>query len=107
MKVLNYNGYPISEPYTDEELQKFPIGCFPLEDVDLNTSSCFVCGATSKEVNLEYTDCCNAVVCDNEHEYEMMSYSRDHCLRSHLRYTMCGFHKNEGHSGDWRQCQRG
>ncbi len=91
---------------TVEELEKFPIDCFPLEDVDLEASSCFVCGATSNEVNLGYTDCCNAVVCDNEHEYKMCSYSRDHCKRSHSRYTTCGSHKNEGHSGDWRQCQQ-
>jgi hypothetical protein len=91
---------------TDEELEKFPIGCFPLEDVDLETSSCSLCGATSKEVNLGYTRCCNAVVCDNEHENQMMSYSRDHCIRNHARYTLCGTHSSEGHTGDWRQCQQ-
>jgi len=35
----------------------------------------------------------------------MFSYSRDFCMRSHRRYTMCGFHYNERHRGlDWRQC---
>lgn len=89
---------------TDEELAKYPIGCFPLASVDLATAHCFMCGAGANEVNLGYTRCCNAVVCDNEHEYEMMSYSRDHCIRSHSRYTTCGSHFSEGHSGDWRTC---
>lgn len=89
---------------TDEELAKYPIGCFPLPSVDLATAHCFICGAGANEVNLGYTECCNAVACDNEHEYEMMSYSRDHCIRSHSRYTTCGSHFGEGHSGDWREC---
>jgi len=91
---------------TDEELAKYPLGCFPLPDVDLSAAQCFMCGAGATEVNLGYTRCCHAVVCDNEHEYQMMSYSRDHCARSHARYTTCGSHESEGHSGaDWRTCR--
>ena len=92
---------------TAEEQEKFPIGCFPLPDVaSLEDAHCFLCGAGSSEVKLGYTDCCNAVACANEHEYELMSYSRDHCRRSHSKYTRCGQHKGENHEGDWRECQQ-
>jgi hypothetical protein len=26
-------------------------------------------------------------------------------LRGHSRYTLCGFHHNEGHHGDWKECR--
>ena len=97
LHALHYNNA--------EEEAKYPIGCFPLEDVDLATAQCFQCGAGADEVNLGYTQCCNAVVCDNEHEYQMMSYSRNHCIRNHARYTTCASHDNEGHDADdWRTC---
>jgi len=52
------------------------------------------------------TRCCGLTICDNEFEYEMMSYSRDHCIRSHDRYTTCGYHHNNNHPGnDWRTCE--
>jgi len=90
---------------TSEELEKYPIGCFPIETPPEGTPlQCFVCGATPSEVNLDFTECCNVPVCDNEHEYALMSYSRDHCGRSHRKYTACGSHFAENHSGDWRQC---
>ncbi len=34
----------------------------------------------------------------------MMSYSKDFCERSHVMYTACNTHHEEGHSGDWREC---
>ena len=90
---------------TAEELTKFPLGCFPLPPPQQgSTLRCFVCGAKDDEAQLGFTECCNSVVCDNEHEYEMMSYSQDHCKRSHCRYTLCGYHHTEGHVGDWRVC---
>lgn len=89
-----------------KELAKYPIGCFPLPDPQQDAPlACFVCGATPDEVNIGFTECCNVPVCDNEEEYEMFSFSRDHCMRSHSRYTACAFHFNEGHtSNDWRTC---
>ena len=89
----------------EEELQKYPTGCFPLSNAShLDDPKCFVCGATKDEVNIGYTECCGAPICDNEHEYQLMSYSRDFCMRSHMRYTLCGNHFHSDHSGDWRQC---
>ncbi|KDO32038.1 hypothetical protein SPRG_03255 [Saprolegnia parasitica CBS 223.65] len=97
---LGLSGIPYNEA---DELRKYPIGCFPVEASDLET--CFVCGAGENEVNLGTTECCGLTVCDNEHEYQMMSYSRTHCMRSHNRYTTCGSHANEGHGhSDWRTC---
>jgi hypothetical protein len=93
---------------TPNELKKYPIGCFPLENPPAEGSKemrCFVCHATAEEVNLGYTPCCNVPVCDNEFEYEFCSYSRD--LRSHMHYTVCHEHSEEGHGGpDWRECDR-
>lgn len=37
----------------------------------------------------------------------MFSYSRDFCMRSHGRYTLCGFHHGncrDGETADWRTC---
>lgn len=96
---------------TSEELEKYPIGCFPLVDTPRSSSSksssviCFVCGATSEQADIGFTDCCNLPVCDNEHEYQLMSYSRDFCKRSHRSYTACSYHHHNEHSGnDWRTC---
>ena len=49
--------------------------------------------------------CCGQVVCNREDEYQMFSYSREFCDRSHRRYTTCGKHDSERHSGDWRECK--
>ncbi|GMI46648.1 hypothetical protein TrCOL_g11440 [Triparma columacea] len=92
---------------TAKELEKFPLGCFPLPPPPKGTPlKCFVCGATESEVDIQLTECCGAPICDNEGEYQMFSYSRDFCARSHRRYTRCAAHSNEGHSGDWRDCER-
>ncbi len=47
------------------------------------------------------------VVCDTTHRYQMGSYSRAFCQRSHERYTLCGNHGVEpgcDKTKDWRQC---
>lgn len=36
----------------------------------------------------------------------MFSYARNSCFRNHWRYTLCGFHFNEGHKGNWRACKK-
>lgn len=96
------------------ELEKYPIGCFPVPSSTNSTevkanakaggAKCFVCHSSSLEVDITYTECCNLPVCDNSHEYQMMSYSRDFCQRSHDRYTSCASHCQEEHKGDWRDC---
>ena len=98
----------VAKTYTpSKELEKFPIGCFPLSREAKGSATpkkCFICHAAAPEVELVYTECCNMSVCDNTHEYQMMSYARDFCHRSHMRYTHCSAHYESRHKGDWREC---
>ncbi|HXH81510.1 MAG TPA: hypothetical protein VNN07_01125 [Candidatus Tectomicrobia bacterium] len=55
---------------------------------------------------LTRTHCCGQWICDDEDKYVMFSYARNSCSRNHRRYTLCGYHSTEGHSGDWRDCRR-
>lgn len=65
-------------------------------------SYCGLCGA---QEHLTRTGCCNRPICDDVHKYKPMSYSLVSCYRNHERYTVCAYHKKEGHDGnDWRQC---
>ena len=66
-----------------------------------NQPRCGLCGATK---NLTKTECCDQWICDDEHEYEVFSYARNSCHRNHSRYTLCGFHFTEEHSGNWKDC---
>lgn len=63
--------------------------------------SCGLCGKTKKLIK---TECCDRWICDDGDQYIMFSYARNSCHRNHDRYTLCGFHYNEGHSGDWKNC---
>ena len=62
---------------------------------------CGLCGKTS---NLTKTECCGNWICDDEDKYVMFSYARNSCSRNHRRYTLCGYHYNEDHEGDWKDC---
>ncbi|UCG55908.1 MAG: hypothetical protein JSU70_13675 [Phycisphaerales bacterium] len=64
------------------------------------------CGLCGKTGNLTKTECCDQWICDDEDRYVLFSYARNSCYRNHSRYTLCGFHYAEGHSGDWQNCQR-
>lgn len=63
------------------------------------------CGLCGKKSKLTRTDCCGQWICDDEHKYVLFSYARNSCHRNHSRYTLCGYHHNEGHEGDWRNCE--
>ena len=63
---------------------------------------CGLCGKTGK---LTKTECCGTWICDDEDEYVAFSYARNSCYRNHRRYTLCGFHHNEQHDGDWKDCE--
>jgi hypothetical protein len=63
---------------------------------------CKLCG---KKTNLIQTQCCDQWICDDEEDYELFSYERNSCHRNHRRYTLCGHHHAESHSGDWQTCQ--
>jgi len=64
---------------------------------------CGLCGKTGK---LTRTECCGQWICDDEGEYVLFSYDTNSCSRNHRRYTLCGYHHNEGHSGDWQTCAK-
>ena len=63
------------------------------------------CGLCGKTKNLIKTECCNNWICDDQDEYVIFSYARNSCSRNHDRYTLCGFHFNEGHEGNWQDCK--
>ena len=62
------------------------------------------CGLCGKKGNLTKTECCGRWICDDADNYVLFSYSRNSCYRNHDRYTLCGYHHAEGHSGDWKTC---
>lgn len=63
--------------------------------------TCGLCGKTGK---LTKTECCGNWICDDEQKYVLFSYARNSCYRNHSRYTLCGYHHNEGHEGRWQDC---
>lgn len=62
------------------------------------------CGLCGNTTNLTKTPCCGQWICDDEDEYVLFSYAHNSCFRNHQRYTLCGHHFNEGHSGRWQDC---
>ena len=63
---------------------------------------CGLCGKGRRTIK---TACCGNWICDDQHEYVIFSYARNSCHRNHERYTLCGFHHNEGHQGRWKDCR--
>jgi hypothetical protein len=64
------------------------------------------CGLCGKAGNLTKTECCGQWICDDEDHYVLFSYARNSCYCNHSRYTLCAYHFNEGHSGDWQTCAK-
>lgn len=62
------------------------------------------CGLCGKAGKLTKTECCGQWICDDEDQYVPFSYARNSCSRNHGRYTLCGYHDGEGHSGSWQEC---
>lgn len=62
-------------------------------------------GLCGKTKNLTKTECCGNWICDDEHKYVMFSYARNSCSRNHSHYTLCAYHYNEEHKGDWKDCK--
>lgn len=62
---------------------------------------CFICGKRTKLVK---TGCCRKWICDDERKYALFSYARTSCHRNHDRYTLCAYHHDNGHKGDWKTC---
>ncbi|KNE66550.1 hypothetical protein AMAG_19594 [Allomyces macrogynus ATCC 38327] len=73
------------------------------DDKDMTTTECFVLFAARERVVSHD----NFTVSDSEGEYQMVPYSREHCPRSHQRYTHCGRNGVEQwcyNNVDWRKC---
>jgi hypothetical protein len=68
-----------------------------------NAPRCGLCGKTR---NLTKTECCGNWICGDEHKYVMFSYAKNSCHRNHRRYTLCGYHFNEEHGGNWKTCTK-
>jgi hypothetical protein len=87
------------------EMVKFPHVLFPIAKYDDTATCCFICHSKQTEVNITFTDCCKLPICDNSHEYQMMSFASGFCHRSHILNTTCSKHHEEEHVGDWRDCE--
>lgn len=64
------------------------------------------CGLCGKTKNLTRLQCCGNWICNDEDSYVLFSYARNSCHRNHSRFTLCSFHHNEGHTGDWTTCEQ-
>jgi hypothetical protein len=64
------------------------------------------CGLCGKTARLTKTECCGQWICDDENQYVLFSFARNSCSRNHSRYTLCGYHHNEGHPGKWQDCPK-
>jgi len=74
--------------------------------IKTNTGNKPQCGLCGKTTNLTKTKCCGQWICDDEDQYVLFSYDRNSCYRNHRRYTLCGYHNSEGHSGNWKTCPK-
>jgi len=68
-----------------------------------SNKQCILCG---KKTKLVKTECCKQWICDDEDKYQLFSYSTVSCSRNHRRYTVCGYHHTEEHSGKWQTCDK-
>lgn len=62
------------------------------------------CGLCGKKQNITLTECCNNLICDDEHTYILFSYANNSCSHNHRTGTLCAYHYQEGHVGKWQQC---
>jgi len=76
----------------------------PKSRAESDASTTKKCGLCGKTKNLTKTDCCGQWICDDEQNYLLFSFARNSCLRNHRRYTLCGHHYAEGHTGNWKTC---
>ncbi|CAM9428689.1 unnamed protein product [Sphacelaria rigidula] len=92
------------------ELEHFPLRTAPMTDREEaaeipRDAVCGVCGDNDNG-RVTRSRCCGMVICDKQEDYQMFSYSREFCDRSHDRYTRCGSHSTERHRApDWRSCE--
>jgi hypothetical protein len=95
------------EPPEEKDLigQKDLLGPeFRVWDSSSPTPHCGLCFSTKGR--FVQMDCCGGWVCDTEDQYELGSYDREgQCARNHRYGSICNFHFQEEHDGDWKECQ--
>lgn len=64
------------------------------------------CGLCGKTGNITKTECCDQWICDDADQYVLFSYDRNSCYRNHDRFTLCSYHYQERHKGNWKDCQK-
>lgn len=101
-------GQPYPVPVDDQTCPASAIDALQPETLQPQNDRCNCCGATGP---LQTTECCGLKVCKYQpDQYELGSYSRDFCARSHERYSRCGDHDStccKDHApADWRDCPR-
>ena len=69
------------------------------KEIDPKKPPCGLCG--KKKHRRIKTDCCNNLICNDSNDYILFSYSRKSCWRNHSRFTLCAYHHNDEHKGDW------
>lgn len=72
-----------------------------LAETDGARTACGLCGSARR---ITQTECCGNFICDDADKYVMFSYARNSCYRNHSHQTLCAFHHNEEHGGDWKLC---
>lgn len=63
---------------------------------------CRWCGRT--KIPLVKTKCCEQWICCDTKALSFRGGGS--CQFEHERYSLCHFHFNEGHSGQWQECQQ-
>jgi hypothetical protein len=94
----SYSGFEFTDPMDPAVI----------ESLQSNTCSCNICCCPAGSKPMTVTRCCRTPICDTSANYVMFSYSREHCERSHERYTLCGYHGVESvcdKTLDWRECE--
>lgn len=64
------------------------------------------CGLCGKARKLTKTECCGNWICDDHGKYALFSFAQNSCHRNHDRNTLCAYHHNEGHIGNWKECKK-
>lgn len=59
------------------------------------------CEVCSKRGLVQKTQCCDKWVCFGDKP----TNPHKECFLNHERFTLCGFHHNEEHLGNWKDCE--
>ena len=72
--------------------------------ISQSKSICGLCGSKTK--NLTKTHCCDNWICDGSDSNALFSCHSNSCYENHDCYTICAYHSNEKHKGEWQDCKK-